>query len=1340
MESRSELILKNNLKIDENDSRYKGLAEFLDRDDINLNSNSDSYFLHTLFEVSIEATKTKIKNMDVLPADFKTIENEEETSFKFPLNVNAADNLRDLLPKIAYYMAEKGLVSFKYGEIEFLTDEDYRLLDCYPLVENENGSYQFIKDMPELQQYFNILHEKSEQQISSTLPESNNDNEKQALLDNPKKMHNWIRKYNEIKGSHENVQETIRLRLRKDENVKKNNPYLVNPSYTFLLVEKMNKKKPEWYLYHLNEKKELVIRSVEKDPSLENLKNVLLADAEKNRYYSINQIVSDRVVNDKPILAKNMPAKVTVENVEDVTVDHVANNVKEALNDYFRTKAELKSRERNILDRQPRAIHKIHSSAWDHNQDIEKQADYIWENYVKPQLDKGKKVALLYSASQKQAEMLYRNYYYFDGPPLSSIFERGKGQAKIFKLIAECIERENRRDQVHILPIPTSLKGGEDTPSNQPSFDQINVALRNVENHKAAGFTIFGLADDKDNYLIGGGRSKSWDKVDPSTGISRKMHVDTRLPTISNKNILIDSKQSLKLSLFDRELTTNLIMRINSLIDCPPVIQQMQTAISNLAGNYQALWEELVKICRNQIKPFKRNTAQIDLLCHAIAEFDANLRMKPEIKTLDQLIIMQQKRNAINNWLRDEQDRLGNENKDYVVELKLQAYKYLENEIKQSDIDTPLSVLIAEDSDLLQRKMIDKKNINHVTLQKALYRKRGAFLSEATSKSKLNHLRDELFEIDPRTVLNFDKKIIEKNDNTLLYQIDNTDILLSNIADYKESHALLSSLLIARDSLSQHEDDRVKLNRLINEITYITNSRWPHCDDQQLKELMMSKIREAYAREERRFRKPTLGLFGKSGQDFRNVLKQKSKGNHSYALNLLQILQGHSDQINPNLSVNTSDHTYQTISVNFSTFDHEKQNEYRLNGLTWNLRDKMQSEKHGQNFRNNPWNTDETFKKYLNRKGKQLTQLSKMIESNTLDFVFLQDVPFLMHFSAPQDVAKKLSLLQKSFIEMFKKNGWEMLQSSVGSKPFVTFYNTKTLKPLDTNLEAILDKENPFGSYGNTRVLTHIESNQKINLTNLYLNEENIHDKVNDTLSSHQQSCITNNQILIAGGDFNRPSNHLSNAIIIPNRITHLQGEMLDNSLIHLKRKHEDVKGRKGYSHDDSFIVNGTKDCFITSVTMGGQEFKKTRKGQYNVVKSNQQTFLPYQINNGTYSYAHQAKCEKLINEIKNELKSYIEDYKEKTKPTIGGNIRLLFNKEYIRNLQQKQQTAKELFKCIDDIELIKEFLADVTHASTLQADNGRLNKIYNKCLTLPMFIQAEMQLPAANYSIKLDQ
>jgi hypothetical protein len=174
----------------------------------------------------------------------------------------------------------------------------------------------------------------------------------------------------------------------------------------------------------------------------------------------------------------------------------------------------------------------------------------------------------------------------------------------------------------------------------------------------------------------------------------------------------------------------------------------------------ETMWENIVEICKKHNEStWGQHNPKVALLLKAIAEFRINLANWPEINTLSELIIAQQKRNAINHtfyedWKRlDEIQETEEYSNDVDIQMKLDAYLCLRQRIKDSGKTTTLSAILKKDSTDMGTDVTRNENDKVIryklkgepfaaTIQDALYHKRG--LLQATSKTKLSELRHEL--------------------------------------------------------------------------------------------------------------------------------------------------------------------------------------------------------------------------------------------------------------------------------------------------------------------------------------------------------------------------------------------------------------------------------------------------------------------------------------------------------------------------------------------------------------------------------------------------------------------
>lgn len=132
------------------------------------------------------------------------------------------------------------------------------------------------------------------------------------------------------------------------------------------------------------------------------------------------------------------------------------------------------------------------------------EAEKIWMQQVLPRIKRGINVGLIYSTNDNQAKTIYSGY---KSGPVGKI--KGSGQAPIFAEIAHLIEANKLQNKVHILPIATSSRGGNNTKvGNAVTLSEINRDMANIASHHAQNWSILGF-ESEGRYAIGG-KSVGW--------------------------------------------------------------------------------------------------------------------------------------------------------------------------------------------------------------------------------------------------------------------------------------------------------------------------------------------------------------------------------------------------------------------------------------------------------------------------------------------------------------------------------------------------------------------------------------------------------------------------------------------------------------------------------------------------------------------------------------------------------------------------------------------------------------------------------------------------------------
>ena len=112
--------------------------------------------------------------------------------------------------------------------------------------------------------------------------------------------------------------------------------------------------------------------------------------------------------------------------------------------------------------------------------------DYI-QKFIPCLGEKNQKIAITFSTNNDQAENIYQGY------DTGEYSIQGCGQAKVFSEIAKQIKEKKLQNNVHILPIPTSLHPDGKVVSE---LEQVKKAMENIARHLSAGWTVLGLQND----------------------------------------------------------------------------------------------------------------------------------------------------------------------------------------------------------------------------------------------------------------------------------------------------------------------------------------------------------------------------------------------------------------------------------------------------------------------------------------------------------------------------------------------------------------------------------------------------------------------------------------------------------------------------------------------------------------------------------------------------------------------------------------------------------------------------------------------------------------------------
>lgn len=240
----------------------------------------------------------------------------------------------------------------------------------------------------------------------------------------------------------------------------------------------------------------------------------------------------------------------------------------------------------------------------------------------------------------------------------------------------------------------------------------------------------------------------------------------------------------------------------------------------------------------------------------------------------------------------------------------------------------------------------------------------------------------------------------------------------------------------------------------------------------------------------------------------------------------------------------TSDHTYQSVDVRFVEADERPI--FSLSGSTWNLmnycisKEKRFKTSNGkQNFKNNPWNIDESPKQYFDRKKRQFEKIIGIIQSGGKDFMLLQEIDCLSSTGLlrGEDKSNFIAMREKVFFKKLKSLGWdiEMTTRETGTKPNAILYNKKTLQRTERRHEAVLDNA------GFACEFQHTVSGKKVTLVDLHLDYTKDYSQ---SIPDYQARQVAANRFTVMGGDTNHSPNHKIVGLINNwHNITNLAGD-----------------------------------------------------------------------------------------------------------------------------------------------------------------------------------------------------
>ncbi|KTD78803.1 hypothetical protein [Legionella waltersii] len=149
------------------------------------------------------------------------------------------------------------------------------------------------------------------------------------------------------------------------------------------------------------------------------------------------------------------------------------------------------------------------------SESAEEQAKRIFDHLIQTlQQDPNKKIGLIYAANNTQAEQFYRAYQETKKPEKLPTIS-GSGQAAVFSHLNRLINQHNKKNpsfsgRIRVLPVATSLYGGENGPGNIVDASLIDRDLKSIQDHLLQGYDVQGIPNASGGFAIGGLTSKYW--------------------------------------------------------------------------------------------------------------------------------------------------------------------------------------------------------------------------------------------------------------------------------------------------------------------------------------------------------------------------------------------------------------------------------------------------------------------------------------------------------------------------------------------------------------------------------------------------------------------------------------------------------------------------------------------------------------------------------------------------------------------------------------------------------------------------------------------------------------
>lgn len=573
----------------------------------------------------------------------------------------------------------------------------------------------------------------------------------------------------------------------------------------------------EWLLYHLDNNGKIVSRTIKDHPALSKL----------------NAVVGNKTHN-------------TVINMDQAAHASIHTSIAEY---FYHQEYSKKTEAINMKARKP--VQKIHSSIHDHDKDVKKQAQYIWETQISKRLEIKENVAFVYHANEAESQMLDNSYNHLD-QSLSPVFTDKNEQAELFRELALLVEARHCRDQVHFLPLPSTTDNPED-------YDN---SLQNIAKHAGAGFTVLAFADNNN-------------RISDDHQINKDLHDLINKPVADWKTELTKAYQRgpVGLSLFkNNHLINDMKERINPDENSPQILHTIRKVLDTKDINNEELFKCLVAVCKAHLASKQKPDEKMDLFIRSIAHYDQNLRIWPDIETVDELIIAQQKNDAIDNEIghayfrlkkkqsaaekemilnieraikrgdHAEHQRLFDQVRNFKpalkVQMKLDAFRILIAQIlNPADKRVTLATMLNPANQYMRKEVsavLDTEGkLGNTTLERypyplanaqihsALKYKRGLIAhKDATTKVSMDKLRDRLVFMQPDTILNTiqqshaQKTGISEELNGVLTGLLNIQNIYRTKGRKKHTNEIIDLITNARTTIndsSKIEDEKIKL-------------------------------------------------------------------------------------------------------------------------------------------------------------------------------------------------------------------------------------------------------------------------------------------------------------------------------------------------------------------------------------------------------------------------------------------------------------------------------------------------------------------------------------------------